>query len=68
MAVVLDVVGGHGGVGDPVVDDGVHADRHGVPGKHLLGGYIEGDRSQVHFFVGVHTRHDKEKAGAFSTP
>ena len=26
--VVLDVVGGHGGVGDAVVDDGVHAHSH----------------------------------------
>ena len=26
--VVLDVVGGHGGVGDAVVDDGVYAHSH----------------------------------------
>ena len=35
MAVVLHVVGGHGGVGDPVVHHRVHRHRHRVPGEHL---------------------------------
>ena len=33
--VVLDVVGGHRRVGDPVVDDGVHAHRHRVSRQDL---------------------------------
>ena len=32
---VLDVVGGHGGVGDAVVDDGVHGDRDRVSRQDL---------------------------------
>ena len=40
IPVVLDVVCGHGGVGDPVIDDGVHAHRHRVPRQNLEG--VEG--------------------------
>ena len=36
IPVVLDVVGGHGGVGDPVVDDGVDAHRDRVSGEDLF--------------------------------
>ena len=32
---VLDVVGGHGGVGDAVVHDGVHGDGHRVARQDL---------------------------------
>ena len=35
IPVVLDVVGGHRGIGDPVVDDRVHAHRHRVPRQDL---------------------------------
>ena len=35
MAVVLNIVGGHGWVGDPVVDNCVHRHRYGVPGQDL---------------------------------
>ena len=34
--VVLDVVGGHGGVGHAVVDHGVDADSYRVTGQNLL--------------------------------
>ena len=35
VAIVLHIVGGHGGVRDPVVDHRVHRHRYRVPGEHL---------------------------------
>ena len=35
--VVLNIVCGHRGIGDPVVNDGVHAHRHRVPRENLEG-------------------------------
>ena len=38
----------HDRVKHPVVDDGVHGDRHAVPAQDLLGRHVEADRAQVH--------------------
>ena len=62
--VVLNVVGGHGGVGHPVVDDSVHTDCDRVSRKDLLRRHVEGHGPEVHLLEGVHTRHDEEEAGA----
>ena len=43
LPVVLDVVCGHRRVGDPVVDDGVHAHCHRVSGEDLMMILVVGD-------------------------
>jgi len=40
---VLHVSHGHRGVGDPVVDDGVYGDRHGVSRQDLLRRHAQSD-------------------------
>lgn len=35
IPVVLDIVGGHGRVGHPIIDDRVDADCHRIPRKDL---------------------------------
>jgi hypothetical protein len=58
--VVLNVVCGHGGVGDAVIDDGVNADCHRVPGQDFLRRNVEGHSPQVHLLVAIGTGNDEE--------
>lgn len=61
LPVVLDVIGRHGWIGHPVIDDGVDADRHRVSGEHFLRGHVERDGPEVHLLEGVDARHDEEE-------
>ena len=61
MMSVLHVGHADDGIGDPVVDHGVHGHRDGVLGEELLWGHPQGDGSQVHLLVGLDTwQHDKQ--------
>jgi hypothetical protein len=53
VAVVLHIVGGHGGVRDPVVDHGIHSHRYRIPGQDLEQHLhlTEGKQSNVLFIM-----------------
>ena len=68
IPVILNVVGGHGGVGYPIVDDSIDADSDRVTGQHLLWRHVEGHRPQVHFLVAVRAGNDEKNTRPLGTP
>ncbi len=59
--IIFDLNNGIRWVKHPEIYNGIHTDRHVVSGDCLLGGNVEGNNTQIHFYHAVHDGNNEKQ-------